>query len=245
MHQSTASPSPFQSTQWSIVLATQDTDPEQSRQALETLCAGYWPPLYAFVRRRGYSRWEAQDLVQGFFASMLEDGMRMDAHPDRGRFRTYLLACLKHFLADESRRRAALKRGGGVHHISMDAEAAEARGGLEPVDHRTADRLYDRQWALCLLDTVLAGLEREYRAGGRDALFEALKPVLSDPAARIGYASVGAGLGMSEGAVKVAAHRLRKRYRDLLREEIARTVEGTQDVERELRELIESLGHAG
>jgi RNA polymerase sigma-70 factor (ECF subfamily) len=245
MQQSTSSPSPFAPTQWSVVLAAQDSDPEQARSALEALCTGYWRPLYSFVRRRGYSRWEAQDLVQGFFASLLQDGMRMDVHPDRGRFRTYLLACLKHFLADERRRQGAAKRGGGVPHLSMDADEAEAFGGLEPVDNRTADRLYDRHWALCLLDTVLGELEHEYRDAGKDALFAALQPVLTDPAARIGYAEVGAGLGMSEGAVKVAAHRLRRRYRDLLREEISRTVDRREDVDRELRELIEALGNAG
>jgi RNA polymerase sigma-70 factor (ECF subfamily) len=228
-----------------VVLATQDSDPDQARQALEALCTTYWYPLYSFVRRRGYSKWEAQDLVQGFFASLIEDEGKLNVHPDRGRFRTYLLACMKHFLSDERRRRQAAKRGGGLPHLSMDADAAEARGPLEPVDMRTADRLFDRNWALCVLDMVLDRLEQEFVASDRAILFAALKPVLTDPGARLGYAELGAELGMSEGAVKVAAHRLRKRYRELLRAEITRTMDQGQDVDAELRELIEALSVRG
>lgn len=242
MNDSTSGGAPFQQTQWTVVLATQDSDPDLARPALEALCTAYWPPLYAFVRRRGHSRWEAQDLVQGFFASLLENDANLNVHPDRGRFRTYLLAGMKHYLSDEQRRKKAEKRGGKIPHLSIDADAAEARGGsLDPVDTRTADRLFDRHWALCLLDTVLDRLEQENRDAGKDALFAALNPVLTDPTARIGYADVGAELGMSEAAVKVAAHRLRKRYRSLLREEIGRTVDSTRDVDQELQTLIEAL----
>jgi RNA polymerase sigma-70 factor (ECF subfamily) len=228
----------FQATRWSVVLAAAgDAD-----AALAALCRAYWFPLYAFIRRQGVAPHDAEDLTQGFFAHLLGKGAL--AHVDRakGRFRTFLLASLKHFLADERDRAHAQKRGGGQPAISLDACAAEERYALEPRDELSPDRLFDRRWAVAVIEQALARLDAEYAAAGKSELFAELKPLLTGGGGTRPYAEIGATLGMNEGAVKIAVHRLRQRYRAALRAEIAETVGSAEDVEAELRYLLEALG---
>ena len=232
----------FETTRWTLVLAAGGADTAQARQALDDLCRIYWPPLYAFVRRRGHSVADAQDSTQEFFARLLErrDLVRVD--PAKGRFRSYLLASMTHFLANEWDRARAQKRGGGAAHLSIDAGQAEAWYLREVADVLTPERVFERRWALSLLNDVLAGLQREYAAAGKDALFRELKGALSGEVPIANYAAVGARLGLSEGAVKVAAHRLRVRYRERLRTEVARTVEQPEEIDEELRFLLAAVG---
>lgn len=228
-------------TQWSAVLAAGRGDTTNSPAALEELCRNYWPPLYAYVRRLGHSPHDAQDLTQEFFARLLEHNVVAKADRERGRFRSFLLASLKNFLAHEWEKAGAQKRGGHAHTISLDSDTAETY--LQPAAaDDTPEKAYDRQWALTLLDVVLRRLREEYVASGRDGLFLALKETLTGTRSEIPYRDLGARLGMSEGAVRVAAHRLRQRYRDLLREEIAHTVAGPAEAEEELRQLFAALG---
>jgi len=215
-------------------------DSTGARAALAKLCKAYWYPLYAFVRRQGHGAHDAQDLTQEFFSRLLERGWLDDVAQEHGRFRSFLLASMKHFLANEWDRARALKRGGGVALLRLDDASAEERYSLEPADPAaTAEQLFDRRWALTLLDSVLARLREEMARGGRLAVFEALKFSLSGD--QQAYADAARELGLSEGAVKVAVHRLRKRYRALIREEIAQTVAGPEEVETELRELFAAL----
>lgn len=231
----------FLTTHWSVVLAAADTSSPQAPQALATLCQAYWYPLYAFVRRQGHSPHDAQDLTQAFFARLLEKGYLKDVDRQRGRFRSFLLASLKHFLANQWDRARALKRGGGQQVISLDERDAESRYALEPKDEQSADRLYERRWALLLLERVLGRLKQEFVSAGKAGLFEALKGVLSAGSGALPYAEVAARLGTSEAAVKVAVHRLRRRYRELLRAEIAQTVASPAEVEDEIRYLFAVL----
>jgi RNA polymerase sigma factor (sigma-70 family) len=231
----------FVTTQWSAVLAAGHSETTQARAALEQLCQTYWPPLYAYVRRAGYSREEAQDLTQEFFARLLAQNTVARADPARGRFRSFLLASFKHFLSSEWEKGRAWKRGGRAQTIPLEFDTAESRCAQPAASGDTPDRAYDRQWALALLDVVLGRLQREYSDAGRDDLFLGLKDTLAGGRAEIPYRDLGAQLGMSEGAVKVAAHRLRRRYRELLREEIANTVAGPEEVEEELRQLFAAL----
>jgi len=232
----------FVTTQWSAVLAAGRSDTTRARSALEELCRNYWPPLYAYVRRLGYSPPDAQDLTQEFFARLLERRTVARADPERGRFRSFQLKSLKHFLAHEWEKARAQKRGGRVQILPLDSDTAETRYAQPADPDDTPDRAFDRQWALALLDVVLRRLRKEYADCGRDGLFLALKETLTGGRAEIAYRDLGARLGMSEGAVKVAAHRLRQRYRELLREEIANTVSGPEAVEEELRQLFAALG---
>lgn len=234
--------SAFVTTQWSAVLAAGRNDTTQSRGALEQLCRNYWPPLYAYVRRLGYSPHDAQDLTQEFFASLLERHAVAKADPERGRFRSFLLASLKNFLAHEWEKARAQKRGGRVQVIPLDHDTAETTCVQPAAPDDTPDQAYDRQWALSLLDLVLRRLRKEYADCGRDDLFAGLKDTLSGGRSEIPYRDLAARLAMSEGAVKVAAHRLRQRYRELLREEIANTVSGPEEIEEELRQLFAALG---
>lgn len=229
----------FATTRWSIVLAARAPAEDAGGAALATLCRSYWYPLYAFVRRQGLGEHDAQDLTQEFFARLLEKGWLGGVERERGRFRSWLLASMKHFLANEWDKSRAKKRGGGVATISFDAMSAETRFRHEPADTETAEKLYDRRWALTLLDQVLARLREEMSAAGKLDLFEALKFSLTG--GRTAYAEVAAALGMSEGAVKVAVHRLRERYRELIRAEIAETVATPAEVEDELRHLLAAL----
>lgn len=211
----------------------------ESRRALEELCEGYWQPLYAYVRRRGFDADEAQDLTQDFFARLLEKQTLERADPRRGRFRSFLLGSLNHFLANHRRERRALKRGGGGSMLSLDFAAGERRIQIEPMHELTAERLFDRRWALTLLDRVLDGLRDEYTAAGKAKLFDELKRHLDGGAAPT-YEDSATRLQMNPGAVKVAAHRLRRRFRDRLRAEVAQTVD-TAEVEDELRWLLRSV----
>lgn len=220
-----------------VLTAGQGQSPQAGR-ALEELCRTYWWPLYAYVRRRGYEAHEAEDLTQEFFARLLTKNYLADVAREKGKFRSFLLASLKHFLANEWDRARAKKRGGEHAHISLDAHAAETRYRSEPMDELTADRVLDRQWALTLLELVLARLDAEYAGAGKAELFERLKVYLTAVKDSVPYATVATKLGTTEGAVKVAVHRLRQRYRKLLREEIAHTVASPADIEGEIRHLF-------
>lgn len=213
-----------------------------AKDALGKLCQTYWYPLYAFVRRQGQAPHDAQDLTQEFFARLLGKNWLADVDRAKGRFRSFLLAAMKHFLANEWDKSKALKRGGGVHNfISLDAESAESRYALEPADHVTADKLYERRWALTLLDATLARLREEFVADGKAKQFDEFKFTLTGGRGDTPYAELAARFGMSEGAVKVTVHRLRQRYREVLRAQIADTVGDAGEVEAELRHLFAAL----
>jgi RNA polymerase sigma-70 factor (ECF subfamily) len=231
----------FVTTHWSVVLTAGRSDTTRARAALEQLCRNYWHPLYAYVRRAGYSREEAQDLTQEFFARLLAQNTVARADPARGRFRSFLLASLKHFLVNEWERAHAQKRGGYAQFLALDYDTAETRWVQPVAPGDTPDRAFDRQWALALLDVVLGRVRKEYADSGRDELFVGLKDTLTGGRSEIPYRELAARLGLSEGAVKVAAHRLRQRYRELLREEIASTVAGPEEVKEELKHLFAAL----
>src|SRR5437867_2818067 len=230
----------FVTTQWSVVLTAQGESPAAD-EALEKLCRTYWWPLYGFVRRHGYGPEEAQDLTQGFFALLLERRDLDAVRQEKGRLRSYLLVSLKNFLAKAKRRELAAKRGEGRALVPLDELLAREHADLEPADNLTADRIFERRWALTLLDQVLTRLESEYRSAGNAKLFDCLKQFLSDEPGGRSQAEVAAELGMTENAVKQAFHRLRQRYRQLLHDEIAQTVAVPGDVEGELRYFISVL----
>lgn len=231
----------FVTTHWSVVVAAGHPEAREAQDALAKLCQAYWQPIYACIRRSGRSREEAEDLTQDFFARLLTRNTVARACPARGRFRSFLLASLKHFLAHEWEKAQASKRGGGARLLSLDFDTAETRCAQPVAPGDTPDRAFDRQWALTLLDLVLGRLRQEYAHSGRDALFVGLKDALAGDRTVIPYRDLGIRLGLSEGAVKVAVHRLRRRYRELLRQEIAGTVSGPAEVEEELRELFAAL----
>jgi RNA polymerase sigma-70 factor (ECF subfamily) len=227
----------FATTQWTMVMHAQGEDSPTAQEALARLCRTYWFPLYAYVRRRGHSPEDAEDLTQEFFARLLGRNWLDDARREKGRFRSFLLAALKHFLANEWDRARAAKRGGGQIPISLNDTTAEGRYQLEPADTMSADRIFERRWAMTLLEGVMAKLRAEHVAAEKAELYDQLKPCLIGARASAPYAEIAARLAMSEGAVKVAVHRLRQRYRTLLREEIAQTVTGPEEVDEELRHL--------
>ena len=229
----------FEATRWSIVVAAGGADSEHARSALEHLCTAYWYPLYAFVRRQGQSPHDAQDLTQAFFARLLARNFLGDADPAKGRFRSFLLGAMKHFLSDEWDRARAQKRGGGVQFIALDAESAETRYKLEPADEASPESNYDRRWALALLDEVLRRIRAEFARDGKEHVFDELKPALTG--AKIPCAEIAARLDVKEGAVRTAVHRLRTRYRDLLRAEIAGTVASPAEVDAEMQHLFAAL----
>ena len=231
----------FPATRWSVVRAALQESSLEARDALTQLCEVYWFPLYAYVRHRGYSAHDAQDLIQGFFASFLsrDPGGRLD--PEQGKFRAFLLACLKHFLSNERDRARALKRGGQHALISWDALDAEERFRHQSADHLSPDRLYEKQWALALLDHVLSRLEAEMVSRGNARRFECLKGCLALDREALSYAEAARQLGMTEGAVKTAVHRFRRRFREILQEEISHTVTAPGQVEGELQALFASL----
>ena len=231
----------FATTRWSVVLAAGQGGTTHSQAALGKLCQTYWYPLYAYVRRRGHSPEDAQDLTQEFFAQLLERQALAKADPNRGRFRSFLLGSLNHFLANEWQKARAQKRGSGRELLSLDWAAAEDRFDLEPADHAAPDRIFEKQWALTLLSEVLNRLEQEYRGAGKADWFLELKQTLMGVRESQPYVELANRLGVSESAVKVAVHRLRKRYRELVREEIAGTLAGPQDVEPEMRHLFSVL----
>jgi len=224
-----------------VVLSARRPDSPQSAAALETLCRTYWYPLYAFVRRQGHSPPDAQDLTQEFFARLLEKDYLKAAAREKGRFRTFLVVALKRFLANEWDRVRAQKRGGGQPCLSLDTELAEQRYRVEPIEGATADRVFERRWALTLLDRTMARLREEFAATGKAAEFDRLKACLTAERGEIACAEIAAGLAVSEGAARVAVHRLRKRFREVFREEIAHTVSRPQDIEEEVRYLISVL----
>lgn len=232
----------FATTQWSLVLRAAQPDDSAARFALEALCRRYWFPLYALARRRVVTVHEAQDLTQEFFLRLLEKNSLAAASPERGRFRSFLLASLKNFLANEWDRATAQKRGGGRERLSLDWEVGESRLSLEPAHADTPEREFERQWALTLLDNVVHRLQDEFAAAGKSRQFELLKETLTGSRATLDYSVVSAELQMSEEAARQAAHRLRKRYRELLREEVAATVESDDEVEDEIGRLFEALG---
>jgi RNA polymerase sigma factor (sigma-70 family) len=223
------------------VLAAGHSDTTHARAALEKLCQTYWYPLYAYVRRRRHSPEDAQDLTQEFFAQLLERQSLAHADPNRGRFRSFILTAMNHFLVNEWKKARAKKRGGGCSVLSLDWAAAEERFDLEPADHSAPDTIFERQWAITLLDEVLNRLEREYQDEGKTDLFAALKLTLMGTRESQPYAELAARLDMNENAIKVMVHRLRKRYRELIRDEIAGTLDRGQDVEEEMRHLFDVL----
>jgi RNA polymerase sigma factor (sigma-70 family) len=231
----------FVTTHWSVVLKAGQSDTTRARAALENLCESYWYPLYAYVRRRGYSPEDAQDLTQEFFARLLERNWVGRADRQKGRFRSFLLSAMNHFLADEWDKARAQKRGGGVMPVPLQFDAAETRYGHEPADSTTPEQNFERRWALTLLDKVLRRLRAEYEQEGRAELFTALHPCLVGERAGQRYADLAIRLGVTEGVVKSAVHRLRLRYRQLLREEIAQTVAEPGEVDEELKHLFAVL----
>jgi RNA polymerase sigma-70 factor (ECF subfamily) len=231
----------FLTTHWSVVLSAGRSDTTRARAALERLCQTYWYPLYAYVRRRGHSPQDAQDLTQEFFARLLAHKWLGSADPEKGRFRTFLLTAMNHFLADEWDRLKAQKRGGGQRILPLEVETAETRFQMEPPDTQTPEKIYERRWAQSLLETVFEQLRRAYEAEGKAALFAELKGSLVQARAAVAYADLAARLKLNEGALRVAVHRLRQRYRELLRTEIAHTVAEPGEVEEELRYLFRVL----
>ena len=234
----------FTPTHWSVVLAAAGrTDSTHARDALEKLCRNYWLPIYVFVRRQGHNAHDAQDLTQEFFARLLEKNFLAGAQRGKGRFRSFLLASVKHFLANEWDKANAQKRGGGRVPISIDTELGESSFGLEPADTLTAEKIFERRWALALLEQVLRRLREEYTRDGKEKQFEQLKPTLTEASRSVPYAEIATRLGTSEGAVKIAVHRLRQRYRELLRTEIGDTVANPGEVDDEIRNLFAALAN--
>jgi RNA polymerase sigma factor (sigma-70 family) len=237
----TDTPAHFRTTQWSLVLMAPRSDSTWSRQALETLCRTYWPPIYWFVRRRGYTPDDARDLTQEFFTRLIEKQALGQVDPAKGKFRSFLLASMKHFLANEWDKANAQKRGGGKALFSIDDGSLETASHNEPVDEQTPEKTFQRRWAITVLNQVLQLLHDEHAADGKIDLFEQLKPVLTGNGGDDGYAQVAQRLGMSDTAVKTAAFRLRKRYGHLLREQIAQTVADPAEIEDELRDLFSAF----
>jgi DNA-directed RNA polymerase specialized sigma24 family protein len=231
----------FHTTHWSAVsLAGEDTSPE-SLAALESLCRTYWYPLYAYCCRQGHSPADGEDLTQQFFAAFLERNSFAAATPERGRFRSFLLASFKNFLANEHHRRVSVKRGGRFAFVSLDDTELETRFKNGPADRTTPEQQYDHAWAMTLLGKVASDLKAEYDTAGKSGIFAALQTCLTGAGSDAGYQAIGASLGMSESAVKMAALRLRQRYGQLLRREIARSLNDPSGVEDELRHLLEAI----
>jgi RNA polymerase sigma-70 factor (ECF subfamily) len=232
----------FPTTHWSLVLAASDRGAPSAREALAELCQAYWFPLYAYIRRRGHDPDGAQELTQDLFVRLVEKEVLAAADPARGRFRAFLRAVCADFLANRRDWECARKRGGDRHFIPIDVAEAEGRYRAEPVHELTAERIFDRSWALTLLGRVLDLLRHEYGEAGQAAAFAALSPVLTEGAGAVPYAALAARLGTTEGAVRVAVHRLRRRYGALLRTEIAATVDDPAEVDDEIRDLFAALG---
>ncbi len=232
-------PAWFVTTHWSVVLRARDATSDQSRDALEKLCRTYWPPLYAFIRREGYDAHEAQDLTQEFLSRLIHKEWLNHLQDQRGKFRSFLLTFLKHFLSDERDRANTLKRGGGQQLISFDACEAEERDALGAVDRFSADQIYDRRWARAVMDEAARRLREEYTARGKTELFDQLKDVQPGEHGARSYAEIGAALGLTEQAMKNAVHSFRRRYGELLRDEIAQTVDDPGEVESEVQHLMQ------
>jgi RNA polymerase sigma-70 factor (ECF subfamily) len=228
----------FATTSWSQVLAARDGTDTEARDALERLCETYWYPLYAYVRRRGHDPEAARDLTQGFFAELFENETLRQVEPSAGRFRSFLLACLKHFLSHERDRAKTLKRGGGTSPISLDAAAAEKRYDREPAVDLTPEEVFERRWALTVVERALGRLRQEADEKGHPQRFIRLAVYLTGETPRLPYREVASELAMSEGAVKVAVHRLRRRFGELLRAEVAETLADPAETDQEVRHLL-------
>jgi len=231
----------FATTRWSLILAVRNRGSANASSALASLCEMYWFPVYAFIRRTGVSRDEADDLTQAFFTRVVEKGFFGDARQERGRFRTFLLAAVRHFLSNERDRERTLKRGGQHVVVSLDVETAEGHYQLDPRDDLTPERLFDRRWALTLIARVLTRLDETYTTGGKRVLFDRLKGFLTGDNAGTPYAEIARTLGMSEGAVKVAAHRLRRQFREMLIDEISQTVSEPGEIDAEIQYLLNAV----
>ncbi len=237
-----ARPQPvFATTRWSVVLAAGQGDSTCAYDALSRLCQTYWYPLYAYARRHGHSPPDAQDLTQEFFACFLEKNWVAKADQQRGRFRTFLLTSMQHFMVNDWKKAHTCKRGGHQPILSLNDDSAEHRYQLEPVEKNTPETLFERGWALSLLNGVLLNLEQEYEREGKNEWFEAMRPVLTTDRESIHYAEIGEKLGMTETAARVAVHRLRQRYRRLIRAEVAHTVATPGEVDEEMHHLFQVL----
>ena len=234
-------PSCFVTSRWTVVLAAGQPGLPQAAQALEELCATYWYPLYAYVRRQGHSKEDAEDLVQGFFSRFLDKNYLAGLSHEKGKFRAFLLACLKHFMANEWDRAARQKRGGHLQTLSLDWQQADSRYHVDPADHLSPDKLYDRAWAVVLLGRVLARLRDEYVLLGKLPVFEQLKSFITMGKSAIPYLQAGNALGITEAAARVTVHRLRRRFRELLRDEVAQTLSHPGQVEEEMRALLSAF----
>jgi DNA-directed RNA polymerase specialized sigma24 family protein len=233
--------SAFPSTRWSRIVAAADLATPEAQAALADLCSAYWYPIYAFVRRKGNDAEKSLDLTQGYFTRLLEKGVLAGADRRKGRFRSFLRADCEHYLIDQHRRETAQQRGGGVALIPIDAQDAEGRYRYEPADTMTPDRLFDRTWAVTLLGRVLELLAAEYTESGRGEDFAHLKVVLTEGKGAVPAATLAERLGVSEGAVHTAVHRLKKRYRAILQDQIAATVEEPAQIDDEIRDLFEAI----
>jgi RNA polymerase sigma-70 factor (ECF subfamily) len=232
----------FHTTHWTVVLGARSGNGPGAEEALASLCSTYWYPLYAFIRRSGFTRHDAEDLTQSFFYSFLRRDSLTNVSPLAGKFRSYLLTCLKHFLINERRRNETQRRGGGAPPIALDGDAAETRYQAEPADNVTPDVLFERRWAFTVLDHVLEELRQEYVQRDKGALFDDLRGLLPGDAAGVPRAELAARHDMSVGALDVALHRLRQRFGILLREQVVRTVSSPAEVDEELRYLVSVLG---
>lgn len=231
----------FYTTRWSMVIGAGQTQTPAAAAALSDLCQRYWLPLYAYVRRRIADVHTAQDLTQDFFARIIEKEMLAQASPERGRFRSFLLTSLKNFLANEHDRQQAKKRGGGMERLSLDVAGGESRLNLEPIDTLTPERVFERQWALTLLELVMERLQAEYAADGKQSQFDLLKQTLGGERGETPFAEIAARLDIREDHARQLAQRLKKRYRELLRQEVAETVALPSEVDDELRSLFAAL----
>jgi RNA polymerase sigma factor (sigma-70 family) len=233
----------FRTTRWSMILAAAESQVAGSQEALTELCQHYWYPLYAFARRRGYGPHDAQDLTQGFFLHLLEHSSLKHADPLKGKFRSFLLAAFRNFLADEADRARSLKRGGGREFVCLDAEDAESRYRLEPADHLTAEKIFDARWAMILLTRAVDRLRAEWTASGETSRFEILQPFVGIDVGKAppSYEQVGESLGISPGAAKTTVHRFRRQYAAFLRQEIGRTVSDPAEIDEEIRALCDAL----
>jgi RNA polymerase sigma-70 factor (ECF subfamily) len=231
----------FRTTHWSVVLMAGRDDSTQATAALEKLCRTYWYPIYSFLRWRGYDSHDAEDLTQGFFAQLLQRNDFISVDAAKGKFRSFLLGALSHFLANEWDRSQRLKRGGGQSVISLDAQSAEERYKLEPATQETPEQIFERRWIEALLETVLLRLRGECAAQGQANRFDALKVFLVEDKGAASFAEIGRGLNMTEPAVKGVVRRLRSRYRELFREEVANTVDKPEELDEEIQQLLAVL----
>jgi RNA polymerase sigma-70 factor (ECF subfamily) len=234
-------PEAFSATRWSMVFRAADDSDQRSKKDLEDICRACWYPIYAFVRRQGYSPEDSQDLAQGFFVHVLQNNVLSHADPERGRFRSFLLGAVRHFVSNEARKNRAEKRGGRITFVPVDSNEGEERYEREIAHPDTPEKLFQRSWAENLLQRALDALKRDYERQGKVNLFNALQPFLAGGSNPDSYQGLGQQLGMSSGTVAVAVFRMRKRYGEVLRHEIAQTVEDPADIEQEIRLLLDAV----